>query len=305
LHDNLAKMSSYLEKQSSAFRGTLASAASKLSNPTSTKASSLAPSSPSPSAASDTATPTAKRKRDVPPEVFSQPQLTGYGIDVKSHMKFAVDYLKGKAVAKSMPDIIDHLSLRSNSDEHKQELADLLRGNPRVDWKPEASVSEQTWRTGMYSYRPAIPNVTDATSLLARLQRKTDASSLSVRDLKDGWPDCEETLDGLEAKHKILVTRTKKDNIPKHVWLDDPSLHYHVQPEFQNMWRRVQIPSIDDMHRKLLNVGQKPTNEDPRKAAAAAGMKPKQQKKRAGKKIGKATNVHMAHLMQDYSNLRR
>ncbi|KAK3186215.1 transcription factor TFIIE beta subunit, TFIIEB, Tfa2 [Lecanicillium sp. MT-2017a] len=298
-------MSSYLEKQSSAFRGTLASAASKLSNPTSTKAASLAPPSPSPSAASDSATPTAKRKRDVAPEVFSQPQMTGYGMDVKSHMKFAVDYLKSKAVAKSMTDIIDHLSLRSNSDDHKQALADGLRGHPRVEWKPDASVSEQTWKSGTYAYQPVIPNVTDAVSLLAYLQRKTDASSVSVRDLKDGWPECEDTIDSLEAKHKILVKRTPRDNVPRHVWLDDPSLHHPVSPEFQGMWRRVQIPSIDDMHRKLLNVGQKPTSEDPRKAAAAAGNKPKQQKKRASKKIGKATNVHMAHLMQDYSNMRR
>ncbi|KAJ3473042.1 hypothetical protein NLG97_g10551 [Lecanicillium saksenae] len=35
------------------------------------------------------------------------------------------------------------------------------------------------------------------------------------------------------------------------------------------MWRRVQIPSIDDMHRKLSSVQLKPTSEDPRKMAAA------------------------------------
>lgn len=309
-------MSSYLEKQSSAFRGSLSSAASKLSNPTSTKAAAAAaasssaaatPASPSPSAASDTATPTAKRKRDAMPDVpFSQPQLTGYGSEVKTQMTFAVEYLKKKrGEAKTVTDIIDHLSLRSFTEEHKCELTESLRGHPRVEWRPDTSLSEQTWKTGTYAHRPTIPNVKDATSLLAYLQRKTDASGVSVKDLKDGWPECEDTLASLERDHKILVVRTKKDNFPRYVWADDASLHHHVQPEFQVMWQRVALPSLDDMHRKLVAVGQKPTSEDPLKIAQAAGSKPKAQKKRAGKRIGKATNVHMAHLMQDYSNLRR
>ncbi|KAJ2958996.1 hypothetical protein NQ176_g11147 [Zarea fungicola] len=70
------------------------------------------------------------------------------------------------------------------------------------------------------------------------------------------------------------------------------------------MWRRVQIPSVDDMHRKLLNVNLKPTSEDPLKIAQAAN-KPKQQKKRVSKRGGKVTNVHMQHLMQDFSDRRR
>ena len=300
-------MSSYLEKQSSVFRGSLASAATKISNPILPKASaSLAPPSPSPSAASDTNTPTTKRKRDAAPEVpFSQPQLTGYGAEVKTQMTFAVEYLKKKGEPKTITEIIDHLSLRNYSDEHKKELTEGLRGHPRVSWKPDASLSEQTWKTGMYEHRPIIPGVKNATSLLAHLQRKTDASGVSVKDLKDGWPDCEDTLAALEKEHKILVVRTKKDNFPRYVWADDASLHHSVQQEFQAMWRRVQLPSIDDMHRKLVSVGQKPTSEDPLKTVANTTGKPKTQKKRAGKRLGKATNTHMTHLLNDYSSMRR
>ncbi|RDA93918.1 hypothetical protein CP533_4503 [Ophiocordyceps camponoti-saundersi (nom. inval.)] len=311
-------MSSYLEKQSSAFRGTLASAASKLSNAKAAAANasssnsmlktaaSLAPPSPSPSAASDSATPSGKRKRETVPEVpFSQPQLTGYGAEVKTQMTFAVEYLKKKGDQKTMTDIIDHLSLRSYPEDHKRELAEGLRGHPRIDWRPDGSLTEQTWKTGTYAHRPIIPGVRDGTSLLAFLQRKTDASGVAVKDLKDGWPDCEETLASLERQNKALVVRTKKDNFPRHVWPDDPSLKYSVQPEFQARWHAVPLPSLEDMHRKLVSVGQKPTSEDPRKLAQALGSKPKTQKKKAGKKVGKATNVHMAHLMQDYSNMRR
>ena len=219
-------------------------------------------------------------------------------------MTFAVEYLKKKGEAKTITEIIDHLSLRNYADEHKRELAEGLRGHPRVEWKPDASLSEQTWKTGKYAHRPIIPGVKDATSLLAHLQRKTDASGVSVKDLKDGWPDCEDTLAALEREHKILVVRTKKDNFPRSVWPNDASLHYNVQQEFRIMWHRVPLPSLDDMHRKLVSVGQKPTSEDPLKITQQGG-KPQKQKKRAGKRIGKATNVHMAHLMQDYSGMRR
>lgn len=307
-------MSSYLEKQSSAFKGTLASAASKISNPLSSKVasqlsakvtSSLAPPSPSPSAASDSNTPTAKRKRDALPEIpFSQPQLTGYGSEVKTQMTFAVEYLKKKGEPKTITDIIDHLSLMNYTEEHKKELTEGLRGHPRIDWKPDGSLREQTWKTGMYEHRPIIPGVKDAISLVAHLQRKTDASGVSVKDLKDGWPDCEDTLTKLENQHKILVVRTKKDNFPRYVWADDVSLHNSVQPEFQAMWRRVQLPSLDDMHRKLVSVGQKPTSEDPRKTGPTT-TKPKIQKKRANNRMSKATNVHMTHLLHDYSGMRR
>ncbi|CAH0052829.1 unnamed protein product [Clonostachys solani] len=304
--------SSFLQKQAKSFSASLSSASDKLSKPGSKPsavdavAATLAPPSPSPSATSDTAnTPTAKRKRDAVAEIWSQPQLTGYGAEVKTQMTFAVDYLKKKGEPKSVTDIIDHLSLRHFAEQHKKELVDGLRGHPRVDWKPDTNLSEQTWKTGTYTHRPIIPGVKDGISLLAHLQRKTDASSVAVKDLKDGWPDCEDTLTELERKHKVLVVRTKKDNFPRYVWADDSSLHHKVEPEFQVMWQRVPIPSLDDMHRKLVSVGQKPTSDDPHKGGAGGPAKPKQQKKRAGKRIGKATNVHMAHLMQDYSGMRR
>jgi transcription initiation factor TFIIE subunit beta len=299
-------MSSYLEKQSSAFRGTLASAATKISNPSSFKAAALAPPSPSPSAASDSATPSSKRKRDVPPEVpYSQPQLTGYGLEVKTQMTFAVEKLKKERKPMSLMDLINHLSVQSHPEEHQKALAEGLRRHPRIEWKPDPKLTEQTWLSGSFSHRPLIPGVYNATTLIAHLQRKTDASGTSVKELKDGWPDCEDTLTDLERQHKILVVRTKKDNLPRYVWPNDPSLFHAVQPEFQAMWQRVQLPSLADMHRKLVSVGQKPTSEDPRKADLAAANKPKVQKRRAGKRAMKATNEHMTHLLQDYSNRRR
>jgi hypothetical protein len=187
--------------------------------------------------------PSGTRLQDVPPgETWTLPQLTGYGSEVKTQMTFAVEHLKKKGEPRAVNDILGFLSLTNHPEEHKRELIESLRGHPRVDWKPDASLSEQTWRTGTYEHRPIIPGVKDGTSLLAHLQRKTDASGVSVRDLKDGWPDCEDTLAALEAEHKVLVVRTKKDNFPRFVWPNDPSLHHTVEAEFQSMWHRVPIP---------------------------------------------------------------
>lgn len=309
-----SKMPSYLDKMASNFQSTLTSAAGKISNPSTHKAAStsggtpkpstLTPGSPALSQLSDGGTPRgAKRKRDVPDIPYSQPQLTGYGAEVKTQMAFAVEYLKKKGTEKSLLDIVGHLSLLSQSSEHKKQLAEGLRRHPRVEWKPDATLKEQNWQTGKYKHRPLIPGVTDGVSLQAYLQKKTDSSSTAVRDLKDGWFDCEDTLAELEGQHQLLVVRTKKDNVPRYVWADDPSLFHKVDQEFQNMWTRVQLPSVDDMHRKLTSIGQKPTNDDPRKAKEAAKQK-QQQKKRTKKRIGKVTNVHMQHLMQDFSGRR-
>lgn len=308
-----ARMSSYLEKQSKAFQGALNSAASKLSNPASKSSGASKPppekeKSPSPPPATDAAAnkdSAAKRKRDGPVEVYSQPQLSGYGNEARTQMTFAVDYLKGKkGEPKSVADVIGHLSLGNVPEQHKRLLIELIREHPRVDWKPDASLSEQTWQTGSFTYRPKIPGVKDKTSLLAYLQRKPDASHTSVKELEDGWPDVKPALDDLERAHKVLLVRTAKDQAPRNVWIDDQSLHHRVDPEFRVMWGRVQLPDLDDMHRKLVAVGQKPASDDPRKAVAGGPAKPKQ-KKKAGKRITKATNVHMNHLLKDYSDKRR
>ena len=296
-------MPSYLEKQASAFRGTLASASTKIGDPS--KKASLAPPSPSPSNTSDNnTTPSAKRKRmAIPPAHIPEP--TSFGSDVMTHMQYAVDYIKKRGETLTMDDLIGYLGLKNHSEQHKKELVTVLRRHPRLEFKPEKDSSDQGWQKGTYAHRPVIPGVKSAESLLAYLQRKTDASGVSVKDLKDGWADCEETLGDLEGKQKILIVRTKKDNLPRYVWANDPSLHYEVQQEFREMWARVPLPSLDEMHKKLVSVGQKPTSDDPRKAAVGTNLNQKKQKKRTSKKIGKATNVHMQHLMQDYSHIRR
>lgn len=309
--------SSYLESQRAAFKGSLTSAASKLSNKKTTTSSSsaaaAAPASPSPSvgsttsrndAAPPTGTPPGKRKRN-DATIYSQPENTGYGDQIGTQMHFALSYLREKNGAKTLDDVLGHLSLMKQGDGYKENMAEMLRRHPRVDFIPAPDVTEQIWSVGKYAYRPIIPGVKDQTSLLRYLQARKDASGVAVKDLKDGWPDCEPALAALEGAHKILVIRTKKEGNPKHVYLDDPSLSVEIDGEFKNMWLRVPIPKSEELPRKLMSVGQKPTSEDPLAGNKNVAQKAKPQKKRAARRGGNVTNKHMEGVLKDFSHLKK
>jgi len=296
-------MSSYLDRQRAAFSSGLASVADKI------QVKRPAPVSPSPSIASTTSaaaggTPTKKAKRDVAATIYSQPENTGVGASIGTNLVYAVEYLKQNSKPITLEKVLNHLNLNKEPEAHQKEIVERLRNHPRIAWNPDPALSEQTWGSGTYEHKPIIPNVKDKTALLKYLQLRTDAQGVTVKDLKDGWPDCEAAISQLEAEKKILVVRTKKDNHPKMVWLDDPTLSHDVDQEFQTMWHRVEVPGPDDIVRRLVAVGQKPTSEDPRTKLAAA-PKEKKQKKRVQRRTGKATNTHMEHLLKDYSHLKR
>jgi transcription initiation factor TFIIE subunit beta len=293
-------MSSYLERQKDSFTGGLAAAASKLGGgPKRTQA----PPSPSPSITSTTsaAAATPKRVRDEPPAgtVYSQPANTGTGDSVLAQMTYVVEWLKGKDEPKTLHEILGHLSIQNRSEDQQAKFAEHIRRNARIQWLPDPSLSEQTWRSGTYAHKPTIPNVRNKTQLLGYLQKQQDAAGVSVKDLKDGWPDCEAAIDELEKDHRLLVVRTKKDNHARTIWSNDPTLVHHVDPEFQAMWLRVEVPSVDNIVQRLTAVGQKPASEDPR-LKIQNQPKVEKKKKRQQRRPGKSTNTHMQHLLKEY-----
>lgn len=300
-------MPNALDRQQASFVSGMSAAASKLGSGTKR---SLAPPSPSPSvgstasaAAAGSSTP--RKDRDTSANiVYSQPALTGTGDSIISQMAYAISWLRGKDEPQTYQDVLGYLSA-TNRPEHEQEyFVEQMRRNPHIQWIPDPDLSEQTWRTGTYVHRPTIPNVKNKTQLLAYLQKKTDASGVSVKDLKDGWPDCEKAINELEAEHKLLVVRAKKDGAARMVWLDDPSLFHEVDPQLRLMWSRVEVPSVENIVQRLVAAQQKPASEDPRLKAAQA-PKVEKKKKRAQRRTGKSTNVHMEHLLKDYSHMKR
>lgn len=286
----------------------------------------LAPPSPSPSNASNTShgggTPSKKQKRDATASFENRTRDTGtptpaaaaasqvnYGADQRTQKVYAVEFLKSKGTPKTLQEILDHLTLQHHPESFHREFARGLQNHGQVTYIPappskDKSKDIPTWRTGKYEFRAKIPGVNSKTTLLDYLQRKTDASKLEVKDLKDGWPDCEAAIDELEKSHKVLVVRTRKDLRATHIWLDQPALFHPVDPEFRVMWRKVKLPDVDDMVRRLTAVGQKPASEDPMLKVKITGTE-KKQKKRANRTSKKQTNEHMKHILKDYSHMKR
>ncbi|KAH8672665.1 hypothetical protein BGZ60DRAFT_526968 [Tricladium varicosporioides] len=301
-------MSSYLEKQQRAFTSGVTSASTKIN----AKHTSLAPTapesapSPAPSNVSNTSKSEkdTKRKREVQQNVvFSQPVATGYGAEAFTQVTYVIEFLKKKNEPKTFQEILKYLS-QVHIEEHKKRfIAQILRRHDRITWQADPQLKKQDWYTGTFLHRPLI-NVRNKQDLLLYLQNRTDAQGVSVKDLKDGWPDCEVAIDELEKEHKLLVTRTKKDNHARMVWSNDPTLVHHVDSEFQIMWHKTELPSPDELVRKLIDAGQKPASEDPSKRVKAA-PKAKEKKKKAPRKGGKVTNQHMLHLLKDYDKHRK
>lgn len=289
-------MSSYLDKQRAAFSKGAVSSASQVAIK-----QSLAPpvpeSAPSPAAsvasnASKNESKDNKRKREPSGVVYSQPAATGYGTEAFTQVTYVIEFLKKKAEPKTFREILEYLSLVHVLEGQKKLIAQILRKHDRVEWIQDPNLKTQAWDSGTFAHRPIIP-VRNKKDLIAYLQNKSSAHGVTVKDLKDGWLNCEEAINELEQEYKILVTRTKKDNHARMIWSNDPTLIHSVDPEFQVMWHKTELPSVDELVRKLLEAGQKPASEDPSKRIKAP-PKAKQKAKRAARRGGKVTNNHMA-----------
>jgi transcription initiation factor TFIIE subunit beta len=236
-------------------------------------------------------------------------RATDFGTHMMTQLTYVVDFLKAKRTPKTLQEILDHLTLHNLPENQQKLFVNLMHKHSRIDYIPAPKTAtkgaggEQPWRAGKYQFKAKIPGVHDKVTLLSYLQQKIDASSLSVKDLKDGWPDCDQAITELEAEHKILVVRTKKDNHAKFVWLDDPRLSHTVDPEFLSMWHSIELPAADEMVRKLQAIGQKPASDPPQNNAKTTSKAAKKRKSTRPPKH--QSNTHMQHLMLDFSHLRR
>jgi transcription initiation factor TFIIE subunit beta len=250
--------------------------------------------SPTPSTSSSSG---AKRKRDEAPinGVYSQPQDTGTGQHIYTQFTYTIEHLKADQRWFTLKEILGYLNIREDDITMVRSLEHLFRSNNdsnRIEWDR---------RNNLYRYRPKY-NIRNAAELKGWLQNQKSAAGLPVKDLKDGWPGAADAINELEKKQEVLVGRHKKDNQPKTVWINDPSLMHKMDPEFQSEWHKIQLPpNPDDLRSKLISAGLKPSSTA-RKPVASG---PKEKKRKAARKGGKQTNTHMASILKDFSHLRK
>ncbi|KAL8737455.1 MAG: hypothetical protein Q9181_001671 [Wetmoreana brouardii] len=288
---------SYLQGKVQSFSANLGSVAGKISNKR-TVAPSLKPvPSPSPSQASDASKNDLKRKRPVHPDVpYSQPKDTGVGQELMTQMTYAVEFLKNKNTPQTLADILSYLSLQTRDDQFKRKIQLILTNHQKVSYEPKANGTP-----ALFSYRPPH-NIRSAESLLRHLQSQRTAEGLSVKELKDGWPNVEDEIDQLELEGKLLVTRNKKDNHARMVWPNDPSLNFEVDEEFQKIWHKIKLPEADALAEELEREGLTPARKN---RVIKKPMKIQEKPKRKTRAGGKTTNVHMAGVLKDFSHLRK
>lgn len=288
---------SRLQNQIDAFKSSAQQASGKIAN----RRTSAAPttSTPSPAPSQPSGLKPNDRKRKQPEQaniVYSQPADTGTGNNIRTQIHFAIDYLKKKGTPQTLTDIINFLSLHTRDKAYKQLIGRILIDNEKVEYDPRSDGGEGTFR-----FRPAH-NIRSLEQMLGHLQAQPAFKGLGVKELKDGWPGVEDSIDDLEMQNKLLVTRNKKDNHAKMVWPNDPSLSFDIDEEFQVMWHKIKLPEPGAVADELEKEGLTPANKN--RGAKKAMVNPVKKTKKP-RKGGKTTNVHMQGVLRDYSHLKK
>ncbi|KAJ5416104.1 hypothetical protein PENPOL_c028G08123 [Penicillium polonicum] len=292
---------SYLQNQLKSFNASVVESANRMptqrrvvSNQPVSASSSQVPSS-APSLSSSTEI---KKKRHDPDIVYSQPANTGTGKDIMTQVLFAIEHMKNKNIPLKFSDIISYLSLqhRAHDQGYVRALRSILEIHEKVEFDPSGANGEGTFR-----FRPAH-NIRNSEQLLKYLQTQTTAAGMSVRELREGWPTAEEEINQMEKEGKLLVTRNKKDDHPKMVWPNDPSLIEHFDDEFKQIWDKIKVPDVNVVKEELDKFGITPTNKN--KVLGPRVIAPSKKSKKP-RRSGKTTNTHMTSILRDYSHLKR
>ncbi|KZZ93009.1 transcription initiation factor IIE subunit beta [Ascosphaera apis ARSEF 7405] len=287
---------SYLQNQINSFNSNVVAAAKRM--PTDrrfAKDKQQAQSSAAASASSATAT-AASKGRQNDPSAYSQPLSSSAGTNRMVQVTFAIEYLKTKGVPLTFADISSYLSLEQQGydEQHLRIVERILQTHPKIKYDPSGADGR-----GTLSFKPPH-NIRTADELLRKLQAQPTGQGMSVAELREGWPGVVAEINRLEKEGKLLVTRNKKEDFPKMVWPNDPSLIIHFDPEFKQIWEKTKIPDPDTVIEELEKAGITPTNKNKVVKAKPQFERKKTKRTRRG---GKVTNTHMAGILRDYSHL--
>lgn len=221
------------------------------------------------------------------------PDSINSGREILTQVVYAIDYLRSKERPVPFDDIWNYLSMPPEQTRHRSTLRQALMNHPKTDYNPGPPAT--------FQFRP-VHNVRNGEELIAYLQKQTTAQGILVKELKDGWPNAITEIEALERKGQLLVTRNKKDNTPKMVWPNDPSLTIHVEDDFQNYWTKIKLPSNpSDMRLELEKAGLTPTSQI---KEIVKVMPTKKVKRRINRVAGRSTNTHMAGVLRNYETRR-
>ncbi|KAH9816364.1 Transcription initiation factor IIE subunit beta [Teratosphaeria destructans] len=260
-----------------------------------------------------------KRSHDV-----AFPAEVGAGKGILDRVQLAIEYAKKRSPETlSFDTIISYLSLPNELEQKKHLFHRALTNHPRIAYAPSAesqkaiavgsTPSEKAKAKDLFRYRPLHP-VTNGEELREYLSKQETAAGISVKELKDGWPDCASTIDALESQGHLLVLRNKKDNTARTLWLDNPSFHItkpsshppivkQADLDFLERWMKIKLPANEmDIRNELERAGLTPTSAVKEIRTQVAKKK---ERKRVERKNGKKTNTHLIGVLKDFSKMKK
>ncbi|CAF9924309.1 MAG: hypothetical protein GOMPHAMPRED_003589 [Gomphillus americanus] len=233
-----------------------------------------------------------------PGQIHSQVADTGTGSELLTQVNYASSHLKSKprGTQLSFEDLLSYLSLQHADEQRKHMLLMALKMNPSIRYDPKALDGR-----GGFAFKPKY-DISNSAQLLQRLQSQRTFHGFPAKGLEEGWPDYKEEINELNDQHKVLVLAAKKDQAPRTIWSDDPSLWHDIDVEFKDMWSKIKLPDAENTANELEKHNLLPTNKF-KKAKLAVTTTTKKPKK--SKRSGKITNHHMQDILKDYSHKRK
>jgi transcription initiation factor TFIIE subunit beta len=250
--------------------------------------------------------------------MLERPRLTGQS--TIANLRHAHDYLKERRKPLPFKDIASYLSLQHAPTEVQVGFRALLRADPKV-----------SFGNGLFSYKPTLP-FADSEGMRAYMRVQPFAGGVRVDDVKDGWPACADELDRMTRDHEALLLRDRR-GLARAAHADEPELwppapedddgRADVESELESRtdaastpnaggatssapapittvaWKEVKLPRTpEDMRAKLQYAGLRTTTAAKEKNRGPAK---KVAKKKVNKRGGRTTNIHIQHLLKDYS----
>ncbi|AET39958.1 transcription factor TFIIE subunit TFA2 Ecym_5186 [Eremothecium cymbalariae DBVPG len=204
---------------------------------------------------------------------------------LSTKMLIATEYIQERAEPVPIDQIESYLSLPKGNT-----VIPMLKGLAKFKFDPKKDTLQYV----------SIYDVHSAEELLKLTRTQVTFKGISCKELKDGWLQCFDVIDELEKKHRILVSRTKKDNSPRFVWYNFGGALGHIEEDFVKMWQNCKLPQRSELPRKLQDLGLKPASVDPATVKKQGSTRVEVKKRKQRK--GKITNTHMAGILKDYSD---
>ncbi|KAH9497962.1 transcription factor IIEbeta [Dermatophagoides farinae] len=230
--------------------------------------------------------------RDFFPTKSSVP-LHNFSILTKIVNSMKDRYLNGDSEALTFDELLDETNQLDLSGRQKQWLlTEALPNNPRITITEDAK----------YAYKP-IFNIRDRKSLIRLLERydSRGLGAIAYEDIKESLPNADRIIKFLAEKNQLIVITRPVDK-KKILFINNLSLSFNVDEEFQKAWRSIAVEGMDEtkIEEYLKNHGISSMQDMNIRKSSMPKQKRKDHVKR--KSNFRKLNNHLDGLLEDYSD---